>query len=140
MVGLPKPLRNVARKLDIRVKPDPELAKKFDADCGRRYINTALNMISFFHGVADKVGDKELKDYAKKIEKSTYCRDAEKFETYTSLYKHKLGSMGLWKSSKGISAYEKMKIMNKLRKLGKAEKEKKKKESDEKPYKNRGDF
>lgn len=144
MVGFPKSLKKVAKKLDVRVKPDPELAKKFDKDCGRRYINTALNMISFFHGVADKVGDKELKDYAKRIEKSTYHRDSKSFETYTSLYKHKLAAMGLWKSTQGISAYEKMKIMNKLRKLGKAEKERKavneKKESDVKPYKNRGDF
>jgi len=139
MVGLPKSLKKVANKLDIRVKPDPELAKKFDADCGRRYINVGLNMISFFHGVADKVGDKELKKYAKLIEKATYHRDAEKFETYTSLYKHKLASMGLWKSSKGVSAYEKMKIMNRLRKLGKAEKERKK-ETEDKSFKDRGDF
>ena len=119
MVSLPKPLRKIAKKLDIRVHPDPELAKKFDSDCSRRYINVSLNMIAFFEGVAEKVNDKELKGYAKEIAKSSYHRDAKGFETYTNLYKLKLGSMGLWKSGAGISAYEKMKIMNKLRKIGK---------------------
>lgn len=132
MVGLPKPLRNIARKLDIRVHPDPELAKKFDDDCGRRYINVSLNMISFFDGVADKVNDPKLKEYAKKIANASYHRDADGFKTYTTLYKNKLGEMGLWKSTKGISAYEKMKIMNRLRKLGKKAKEDKKKEQEEK--------
>jgi hypothetical protein len=140
MVGFPKSLKKVAKKLDVRVKPDPELAKKFDSDCSRRYINTALNMISFFHGVADKVGDSELKGYAKKIEKSTYHRDSKGFETYTNLYKHKLAAMGLWKSTQGISTYEKMKLMNKLRKLGKAQKEEAHAGKEKEPYKNRGDY
>lgn len=137
MVGLPKPLKKIAKKLDIRVHPNPKLAKRFDDECGRRYINVALNMISFFDGVADKVNDKELKGYAKEIAKASYHRDADGFEMYTSLYKNKLGEMGLWKSTKGIGAYEKMKILNKLRKLGKqvkkhsSDEQHKEKESDE---------
>ena len=138
MVGLPKSLKKVAKKLDIRIHPDPELAKKFDDDCGRRYINVSLNMISFFDGVADKVNDSELKGYAKEIANASYHRDAKGFETFTTLYKNKLASMGLWKSGQGISAYEKMKIMNRLRKLGKKAKEDKEKE--QKPHVDRGDY
>jgi hypothetical protein len=119
VVGLPKSLRKLAKKLDIRVHPDPELAKKFDSDCGRRYINVSLNMISFFNGVAEKIDDDELKGYAKEIEQASYHRDADGFKLYTDLYKQKLSSLGLWKTTEGISSYEKMKVLNRLRKLGK---------------------
>ena len=141
MVGLPKSLKKIAKKLDVRVHPNPKLAKRFDTDCGRRYINVSLNMISFFNGVADKVNDNELKGYAKEIEKSTYHRDADKFKLYTDLYKNRLASMGLWKSAKGVTTYEKIKLMNQLRKLGKKVKEqgkKSKRKSDE--FRDRGDF
>lgn len=139
MVELPKSLKKVAKKLDIRVHPDPELAKRFDPDCGRRYINVSLNMISFFNGVAEKVNDEDLKQYAKEIEQAAYTQDAERFETYTKLYKHKLGEMGLWKSTKGISAYQKMRVLNQFRKFGKQAKEQEEKEKNEK-FKDRGDF
>ena len=145
MVGLPKQFKKIAKKLDIRVHPDPELAKRFDKSCGRRYINVGLNMISFFHGVADKVNEPELKEYAKEVEESIYHSDGPNFEKYTNLYKKKLSDMGLWRSSKGISAYEKMKILNRLRKLGKVVKrqknaEKNEKEKKQEPYRNRGDY
>lgn len=149
MVGLPKQFKKIAKKLDIRVHPDPELAKKFQKGCGRRYINVGLSMIAFFQGVADKIDDKELKGCADKIEKATYIRDAERFEKYTKEYKKRLGKLGLWKKTEGISAYEKMKALNKLRKIGKAVKkqqddEKKQEEHQKKqkhePYRNRGDY
>ena len=140
MVALPKPLKKIAKKLDIRVYPNPKLAKKFDSNCGRRYINVSLNMISFFNGVADKVNDKELKAYAKKIEKATYHRDADGFKMYTDLYKHKLAAMGLWKSAEGVGTYEKMKIMNRLRKLGKSQKKEEEKKTKDKPFKDRSGF
>lgn len=152
MVGLPKQFKKIAKKLDIRVHPDPELAKKFDKGCGRRYVNVGLNMIAFFQGVADKVNDDELKKHAKKIEDAVYIRDGDVFEKHTKLYKERLGDLGLWRTTEGISAYEKMKALNKLRKIGKAvkqqqdkEKEEKKhsaehKEKKEQPYRDRGDY
>lgn len=152
MVGLPKKFKKIARKLDIRVHPDPEKAKLFNPECGRRYINVALNMISFFDGVADKVDDDSLKEYAEKIRNAAYTQDGVTFDEYTKLYKERLGSLGLWRSTKGISTYQKVKILAKLRKVGKIakqqqeeeekmkkDKEHQKKQSHE-PYRDRGDY
>ena len=130
MVGLPKAFTKIAKKLDVRVKPDPELAKNFKPGCGRRYMNIGLQTISFFSGVADKIKDKDLLFYAEQIEDAVYNKKLEEYETFTKLYKYKLAELGLWKSTVGMSKYQKMKVLAKFRGIAKKhmkEEEKKKK-------------
>lgn len=126
---LPKAFKKLANKLDVRAKPDPKLAKNFKEGCGRRYMNVGLQSIAFFSGVAEKIGDKDLIMYSNFIADAIYNKKNEEFETYTNLYKHKLADLGLWETTKGVSSYQKMKILAKLRREGKKyykEQEKKK--------------
>lgn len=118
-----KALNNVVGKVDIRVKPPEHEVKRFKEGAGRRYVNVGISTRDFYKGVADSLKDKELKEYAKKIEKAIYTKDGELFETYDRLYKVRMQELGAWESVKGIGGFQKVKIMRKLGKLAKQQKE-----------------
>lgn len=110
-------MKKIMKKMDIRVHPDPKLAEKFDSSCGRRYINVGIQTISFFHGVADKVDDKELKNHANMLEDAVYKKDGDVFEVNKVLFTERMKELGLWKSVKGMSAYQKMQAIRKFKKM-----------------------
>ena len=110
-------MKNIMKKMDIRTHPDPKLAKKFDSSCGRRYVNVGLQSIHFFHGVADKIGDKELKEHAKMIEDAVYTKNGDMFEVNKVLFTERMKELGLWKSVKGMSVYHKMQVVRKFKKM-----------------------
>jgi len=110
-------MKKIMKKMDIRVHPDPDMAKRFDKSCGRRYINVGIQTISFFSGVADKINDKELKEHAKMLEDAVYKKDGDVFEVNKVLFTERMKELGLWKSVKGMSAYEKMQAVRKFKKM-----------------------
>lgn len=117
MMMLPKGFNKVLKKLDVRVHPDPELAKKFDSSCSRRYINVGLHTISFFQGISEKVADKEMIEYADNIKKAIYIKDGNLFEVNKNLFLCRMRELGLWKSAKGISSFQKVQLLRKFRKM-----------------------
>ena len=112
-------MKKIMKKMDIRTHPDPSMAEKFDSSCGRRYINVGIQTVQFFNGVADKIGDKELKEHAEMIEDAVYKKDGDVFEINKVLFTERMKELGLWKSIKGMSAYEKMKAVRKFKKMAK---------------------
>jgi len=110
-------MKKIMKKMDIRVHPDPKLAEKFDSSCGRRYKNVGIQTISFFHGVADKIKDKELKEHAEMIEDAVYKKDGDVFEINRVLFTERMKELGLWQSVKGMSAYQKMQAVRKFKKM-----------------------
>jgi len=114
-------MKKILKKMDIRVHPDPAMAKRFDKSCGRRYINMGIQTISFFNGIADKINDNELREQAKVIEIAIYKKDNNAFEIGKTLFTNRMKELGLWTSVKGMSAYQKMQVIRKFKKIVKKE-------------------
>ncbi|MGD9380983.1 MAG: hypothetical protein PVI03_00910 [Candidatus Thorarchaeota archaeon] len=131
---MPKALQKVIGKVDPRAKPDPERAKRFKEGAGRRYMNVGIATIDFYHGIAKEMKDKELKECAETIEKAVYDKDDMLFKAYTIMFRARMSEMGVWKSVKGMSSFQKAKIMGKIAKV--ARREKKKKEEEENKRRN----
>jgi len=131
---MPKALQKVIGKVDPRAKPDPERAKRFKKGTGRRYMNVGIATIDFYHGIAKEMKDDDLKDTAKTIEKAVYDKDDMLFKAYTTMFRARMSELGVWKSVKGMSSFQKAKLMGKVAKI--ARKEKKKKEEEENKRKN----
>lgn len=125
-------IRNLIKKVDPRVQPPEEEKKKFDDDCSRRYINVGIAMRDFFKGVADSIGDKDLLEYSDYITKSIYHRDKDTFDRNVRLYTVRLQQLGIWKEVKGLTKYQKTKMLLKLAGLGKKFKKQQEKENESK--------
>jgi len=122
---MPKALQKVIGKVDPRKIPPEEEVKKFRKGAGRRYINVGIEVVSFYHGIAKEMKDKELKECAETIEKAVYDKDDMLFKAYTTMFRARMSEMGVWKSVKGMSSFQKAKIMGKLAKVARREKKKK---------------
>ena len=114
---IPKLLKKALKKVDPRVIPPEEEARKFKEGCSRRYINVGIATRNFYNGVAEQMKDEELREYAREIEKAIYSKDSQLYETYTFLFRNRMGELGVWKSVKGLSTYQKVKIMRNVSKL-----------------------
>ena len=114
---LEKLLNGVLEKVDMRSQPDPEEAKGFSTSCSRRYINVGILTYSFYRTIADGLKDDYLRDQAAIIKSAVQHKDALKFEVAVSLFKNRLNEMGAWKSVKGLSHWQKVRILAKLRKV-----------------------
>ena len=117
---MPKALKKVLGKVDPRKQPDPEIVKQFKPGTSRRYINMGVATYQFFYQMAESIDDKELKEYALEIEKAIKAKDdLTQFETYKNLYASRMQELGVWKNIKGLSKYQKLVILNKIRKQAK---------------------
>lgn len=131
-------VERIRKKVDVRTKPDPKEAAKFNSCCSRRYINVGIALRDYFKHTAFALKDNDLKEYSKYIESAIYTQDKERFDINVKLYKARLQDLGVWKQVKGISTYKKAKILAKLGKFAKKHKdqikelqEKQKKEMEE---------
>lgn len=121
---MPKALQKVIGKVDPRAKPDPERAKRFKEGAGRRYMNVGISTIDFYTGIAEQMKDKELRECAKQIGVAVYDKDDALFKAYTVMFQSRMQELGVWKSVKGISSYQKVKLMGKVAKLARTHKRK----------------
>lgn len=127
---VPKALQKVLGKVDPRAQPDPKEVRKFKDGAGRRYMNVGIATIAFYRDIAVHMKDKELKEYARNIMKAVYEKDDSMFKINTNLFQARMAELGVWKSFKGMSKYQKAKIMGKVAKL--ARDDKRNKEGNEK--------
>lgn len=144
MTAIPKALSKVIGRVDPRAKPDPERAKRFKEGTGRRYMNVGIATIDFYHGIAKEMKDKELKECAETIEKAVYEKEDMLFKAYSVMFRSRMAEMGVWKSVKGMSSFQKAKVMGKIAKLARKDKLKKKEEENKrrnaKKYKDDGAY
>lgn len=118
-MNMPKALKKVIGKVDVRAKPDPKLAKLFKEGCNRRYMNVGIATLTFYKQLAKDINNEELIGYAKEIEQAVYTKDGDRFELYQKLFKGQMQTLGVWTSIKGIDNYQKLQVINKLRKMAK---------------------
>jgi hypothetical protein len=134
MTKIPKALQRAIGKIDPRAHPPEEAVKRFKKGAGRRYMNVGLETIKFYHGIAKEMKDKDLADSANVIETAVYDKDDMLFKAYTTMFQARMSELGVWKSVKGISSFQKAKLMGKMAKL--ARRQKKKQEEEENKKKN----
>ncbi len=116
-------LKRVIKKVDIRKFPPEHEKVKFPEGTSRRFINVGISTRDFFKGCANHINDKELKNYADEIEKAIYSRDGEQFDIWVNMFKARMAELGVWKSVKGLTKMQTMKVLAKLKKdKGKYEK------------------
>jgi hypothetical protein len=117
-------IKNALKRIDPRVFPNQEMAKKFKDGCGRRYINVGISVIQTYHGMADAMKDKELKDYAKRIEKAVYEKDGDNYDIVVKLFQTRMKELGAWKSVEGMGKFQKAKVLAGIRKYAKQQQKK----------------
>jgi len=116
---IPKVIKKIGGKFDIRKQPDPEEARKFIDGCSRRYINIGILTRDFYTKIAKTIGDSDLLEYAKEIEQAIYKKDNVRFETYKNLFTTRMKELGLMKTVKGLSFWQFGKAMRRLHKAKK---------------------